>query len=85
MKLTFPLDQITENGGPEVAAYVATCSCSAGSDVFTVFQVVGSNHFHIECAQCENTHCPFGACDLQPTSKEDSNHDHNTPPYQDVR
>jgi hypothetical protein len=61
VSLEFPLHDITENGGPVLTAYVATCSCS-NSDLFTVFQVAGQNHFHIECAQCETSFCPFGAC-----------------------
>lgn len=63
MSLSFPMHDITENGGPVVTAFMATCSCSS-SDLFTVFQVAGQSHFHIECAQCETAFCPFGTCNV---------------------
>ena len=63
MSLEFPLQEITENGGPVVMAHLAVCSCG-DSDMFHIFQVAGQTHFHIECVQCETSYCPFGACQL---------------------
>jgi hypothetical protein len=47
--------------GKVTTALVAAC---AGCDVglFSVYQIKGSDHFHLMCAGCGVSYCPFGEC-----------------------
>jgi hypothetical protein len=72
MLLSFPLEEITETPdgdyeAPVKQAYLATCACNR-SDVFHVFQLMGMDHFHIQCAECETSFCPSDLCANNRTS-----------------
>lgn len=54
---------IAENGkgsGDFVATVVATCEC--GGTAFQVFQIVGTEHPHLQCVDpvCQKSYCPTG-------------------------
>ena len=73
MQLSFPLEDITdapdgEYEAPIKQAYVATCACN-NSEVFHVFQVLGLDHLHIQCAECETSFCPHQQCASNQTSE----------------
>lgn len=60
--LTFD-ERLVRSGetGEERTALFANCQC--GSENFLLFQISGHRHFHIQCAGCEESYCPFGACE----------------------
>ena len=65
--LVFQPKTVTTDVG-QYAAHAALCGCE--SDVFYLFQIVGQTHFHIQCAQCEQSYCPFGVCAIPPIQEE---------------
>lgn len=73
--LTFD-ERLVRSGetGEQRVALFANCQC--GSENFLLFQISGHKHFHIQCAGCEESYCPFGACEddhAEETREEASN------------
>lgn len=52
---------IHEDGGAGAPhpALVAKCECNE-RNTWHVFQLAGQAHFHLQCAFCGVSHCPFG-------------------------
>ena len=60
--LNYPVEEIEDGTGVQTVAYLATCDCQMEATVFYVFQAEGRDHFHIQCAQCEQSYCLIGHC-----------------------
>ena len=62
--ISFPFELIDDGTGSDKPGYLATCRC--GGDVFYVFilaeHATNNPHYHIQCAQCEQSHCTGGFC-----------------------
>jgi hypothetical protein len=77
MTLSFPYREFVENDGPNVVVMSAECNCDGGSEEFHVYHVAGSNHFHIECVNCETSYCPYNSCATGPDTTRDPVHVEN--------
>lgn len=75
VSLVFQPKTVTTDAG-HFPAHAAYCSCE--SDVFYLFQIVGQNHFHMQCAQCDQSYCPFGMCAIMPIQEEPDEQDPNS-------
>ena len=45
--------------GQKVEALISQCE-ECGSLFFGVFQIKGQDHFHLQCAECGVSYCPWG-------------------------
>lgn len=72
--LVFQNKMVNTDSG-QFPAHAAHCTCE--SDVFYVFQIVGQNHYHLQCAQCDQSYCPFGMCVIPPIQEEPDEPDHS--------
>lgn len=59
--LTFDERTVANESGEQRQALFARCEC--GTENFLIFQIAGQKHFHIQCSGCEESFCPFGACE----------------------
>lgn len=73
--IKFNPTEITENEGPVTWVHMATCPCVAGES-FRVYQVIGQNHFHVECVDCGIAYCPFEICQLSTKTTKLGVHEH---------
>jgi hypothetical protein len=59
--------------GHEREADIMTCE-ACGSLIFGIFQMVGDDHFHLQCMDCGVSYCPGGHCensDASPVAEAD--------------
>lgn len=73
--LNFNLQQINDGGGTDIMGFLLECSC--GGDIFYVFvpEWAGQDaplHLHYQCAQCEQSYCHAGICQIPQRQQETS-------------
>ena len=75
MSLEFTEIDVASDGGNAKAILAWCAQCKAKFDehkddawpmpppnVFHIFQLEGTGHFHLQCLYCSTSYCPFGNC-----------------------